>query len=209
MLFRTLIPLTRKAALQSKRSVATTNHDRFRGAFDSVSNVVNPPVAARPTLVPATYAPAEPEVEIDSEKVMVIPPEADPALALLASCMQHHGNRHRAQRLVSKMLLHLHAKTRCEPLPLFRRAIEMASPSIRMRSTKMGGKLIQRPVALTERQRTRAAIKWLLKEEWFRGANRVEERLAMEIIRILNGNSKVLEQKETLHRLGVQNRSNM
>jgi len=82
----------------------------------------------------------------------------------------------------------------------------MASPSVRMRSQKTGGKIVQKPVALNERQRTRRAIHWIVDASKTRGANVTEERFAMELIRVLNRESQVLDWKAELHKAAMLNR---
>ena len=105
------------------------------------------------------------------------------------------------------MLVHLHAMTRSPPLPIFREAIKRASPSVRIRSQKTGGKVIMKPQALSEKQRTRAAIKAILEASYNREGAKLEFRLAREIVGILNGESGgALAQKESVHKLAAANR---
>jgi small subunit ribosomal protein S7 len=70
----------------------------------------------------------------------------------------------------------------------------------------MASKVIAKPFALNERQRTKKAIDWILEESNKRVGYTRGERVARECIRILQGSSKVLELKGDLHKLAMVNR---
>ncbi|KAF8583203.1 ribosomal protein S7, partial [Ramaria rubella] len=141
-----------------------------------------------------------------------VPPESDPLLAYLTSHLMCHGKRHAAARRTSRMLLHLHAMTRSPPLPIFREAISLAAPSIRIVSHKQGGKNVQKPVPLGEKQRTRFAIQWMLAAAKTGKGRTIEERLAREVLAIIKGgaaqtpDNEVLKKKQDVHKLGMVNR---
>lgn len=65
-----------------------------------------------------------------------------------------------------------------------------------------------RPLALSERQRTRIGIDWIVK-----AANRsgnpgrtLADRLAREILAVVKGTSPVLANKVEMHKVAMQNR---
>jgi len=118
------------------------------------------------------------------------------------------GHRHKAARLVALTLRQLHALTHSPPLPILREAISLASPSVRIVTQKRSAKNVPTPFALGDKQRTRMAIKWILKESDARGERKLHERLARVIADIIRGDGNVLKKKEELHRLAVANRSN-
>jgi small subunit ribosomal protein S7 len=74
-------------------------------------------------------------------------------------------------------------------------------------SHKAGGKVVVKPVALNERQRTKRAIEWILEESDSRPGHTRGERVARECINILERKSKVLEVKGKAHQLALVNRS--
>ena len=135
-----------------------------------------------------------------------IPPAEDPLLQFMANTIMRHGKRKRASRIVSRMLLWVHSLTRAPPLDIVRQAVLLAAPAVRSMSHTQGGKIIPRPVALSEKQRTRYAVKWILKASENRPGQTLEERLAREIIATLQGNSSVLAEKERVHTFAMVNR---
>ncbi|KAI0312252.1 ribosomal protein S7 domain-containing protein [Amylostereum chailletii] len=141
---------------------------------------------------------------------MDIPPVEDPLLHFLASCIQRHGNRKRATRTVARTLLWLHTFTRGPPLEMLREGILMAAPAVRCTHQVLGGhKVVPKPIALSEKQRTRQAIQWILKASDNRSGQTLEERLAREIVSILQGDvekNAVLLKKKQAHEYAMVNR---
>jgi small subunit ribosomal protein S7 len=220
----------------SHRSIATTavsrgSNERLSEVLSSVFGHISgggapPPfptlpsaAAAAATATPADSLPSLAPASSSSTTPIIVPQYEDPTLVLFTSLIQRHGNRHRAQNIISKMLLHIHGMTGKPPLPLFRQAISMASPSVRMKTLKRGGRNVLTPQSLNEKQRTRAAILWILevaggkvgkgvKRNRGPGGHRLEQRIARVIVGILTDpHSSVLTKKMALHQLAVQNRS--
>ncbi|KAG6812830.1 hypothetical protein H0H92_016099 [Tricholoma furcatifolium] len=140
--------------------------------------------------------------------LMNIPPAEDPLLHYVTSLLTWRGHRARAARTVSNTLLHIHAFTRAPPLPILRKAILSASPAVRTLMHRQGGKTVAKPIALSEKQRTRYAVTEILKAANSRPEMKIEERLAKELIAIVEGNSKVLETKKKIHEFAMVNRGN-
>ncbi|KAG1780429.1 ribosomal protein S7 domain-containing protein [Suillus placidus] len=139
---------------------------------------------------------------------MLIPPASDPLLHFLASSLLNHGKRARAERIVSRTLLYIHALTRAPPLPILRHALITASPAVKCISQKRSGKNVVRPAALTEKQRIRAGVHAVLAASKNKSGKTVEERLAREIIAVVNGDSKAITDKELAHKQAMVNRGN-
>lgn len=104
------------------------------------------------------------------------------------------------------MLLWVHSLTRAPPLEIVREAVLLASPAVRSMSHSQGGKIVSRPTALSEKQRARYAMKWILKASENRQGQTLEERLAREIIATIQGTSSVLVEKERVHTFAMVNR---
>lgn len=65
-----------------------------------------------------------------------------------------------------------------------------------------------RPAALTEKQRIRAGVHAVLAASKNKSGKTVEERLAREIIAVVNGDSKAITDKELMHKQAMVNRGN-
>ncbi|TDL21035.1 ribosomal protein S7 [Rickenella mellea] len=163
---------------------------RPRGTISSTSS---------PT--PTTPTPPEPER-------MDIPPPDDPLLSYFKTSIMHNGQGASAARRTSRVLLHLHTLTgRAPPMPILRRAIALASPSVKVVSERRGSTNIYRPRALSEQQRTRFALRWIKEASDHQPGRTVEERLARELIAIVKGTSGVLKKKLSVHQQAMINRN--
>jgi len=141
-----------------------------------------------------------------SPPIMNIPPAEDPLLHYITSSLLKHGHRAKASRITSRTLLHIHAFTRAPPLPILREAIRAASPAVRSLMHRSGAKTVPKPIALGEKQQTRFAVQWILKASEKKSGRTVEERLARELIAVVQGTSEALKKKEEVHRFAMINR---
>jgi len=157
-------------------------------------------INATPPLHPSTAAAQ------DRNAKPLIPPRNDPLLEYIANHIMQSGHKHRAQRIVANMLGEIHRLTGANPLPILRSAIFKASPSVRVASMKKGAKTRLVPVPLADKQRAFYAVKWILKQSDNRGEQKLEQRLAREIIAIVEGSSRVLNQKAEVHKVALANR---
>ncbi|KAH6919303.1 ribosomal protein S7 domain-containing protein [Coprinopsis sp. MPI-PUGE-AT-0042] len=151
------------------------------------------PIAPKPAAAATVAAPG-------SHTFYEIPPEKDPMLQFLTTMVMKHGRHSRAQKIVSEMLLHIHTLTRAPPLPIVHSAILKASPAVRVKSTKVGARSIVRPVALSERQRTRQGIEWIIEASHNKPGMEMQKRLAKEMIAVVRGDSAALSKKEQVHK---------
>lgn len=144
----------------------------------------------------------------DHQIFLNLPPAEDPLLHYLTSSIMQSGKRHAAQRRVRRTLLHLHAFTRLEPLPLLRKAVDLAAPSVRVITHRNGGKNTSIPVALNEKQRVRYALQAILKASNSKAGKSLEERLAREVVHVLSNdvNNAALKKKDALHKFAMVNR---
>ncbi|KAF9262161.1 ribosomal protein S7 [Marasmius fiardii PR-910] len=141
---------------------------------------------------------------------MNIPPQEDPLLHFLASRIMNHGERAKASRTISEMLLHIHAWTRSPPLPLLRQAIFKLSPAVKVVGHKHSTKMIYKPVPLSEKQGIWWATEWILDATKGRqGGPTLAERMAREVILILKDESTTLQKKKQFHEAAMMNRGNI
>jgi len=169
---------------------------------DTFADIESLGINATPPLHPSVAAAAAQ----DRNVIPLIPPRNDPLLEYIANHIMRSGHKHRAQRIVANTLAEIHRLTGANPLPILRSAIFRASPSVRVASMKKGAKTRLVPVPLADKQRTFYAVKWVLKQSDKRGEQRLEQRLAKEVIAIIEGSSRVLNQKAEVHKVALANR---
>ena len=96
-------------------------------------------------------------------------------------------------------------------------AIDSVAPLLRIRSQKGaagGGIALQIPVPLGLRQRRRTAVQWILTAATKRknrgsGKGGFAQRVAEEMVAVVEGKSIVWERRNAIHKLGVAARANL
>lgn len=96
-------------------------------------------------------------------------------------------------------------------------AIDSVAPLMRLRSQRGaagGGVALQIPVPLGQRQRRRTAVEWILGNASKRrttgsGKGGFAQRVAQELIAVVEGRSSVWERRNAIHKQGVAARANI
>jgi len=149
-----------------------------------------------------------------AEFVPVSPEQArslddNPILKQLVNTIMKDGKKARAQRFVADALLEIRSRTHSDPYQVVLDAVELASPILKLTPIKKGSKILQVPTPMTERQRRRKAIVWILEaSDKRKGENKFEDRLASEFLAVVNGNSGALVKKSQQHKMALANRAN-
>ena len=109
------------------------------------------------------------------------------------------------------------ARLPLDPVRYLRLAIDSIAPLLRLRSQRGGaggGVALQIPVPLSERQRRRTAVMWILnavekKRSKGSGRSRFAHKVAEELVAIVEGRSGLWERRGQLHKQGVSARANL
>ncbi|WVF66976.1 hypothetical protein IAT40_001719 [Kwoniella sp. CBS 6097] len=230
MSFRTGVSLRRLASSARARAIAPTgpvaSPEAGLGGFSSIRDLLATPSSSSssasqaPAALSSLNVPvsggASTSISASNEPIRgyaptSLPPIVDPTLDLLTNCLMKDGKKSEAQKMVSSILSLLHQATNLAPQPLVRQAILLSSPSIKILSMRKSAKTVLAPRGLTERQRSRQGVAWLLKaaEKGRKGGVSRDQRIAREVLAVLEGNSDVFKWLEERHKIAYLNRSNM
>ena len=160
---------------------------------------------------PATPTPAAPAALPTSSFAYApnaLPPRSDALLSFLVNLLMKDGKKAQAERFVTRMLAHIATLTNADPLPLVYAAVQSVRPLVKMQSRKQGGKNIQVPTPLNERQSTRKALVWIIDASKKRADREIHKRLATEFIAVVEATSNALTKKEDVHKIATANRAN-
>jgi len=161
----------------------------------------------------------------------------DPVVEQVTNLLMRHGKKSVAQRQMSVVLQHLRTSPiptinparpllpgapppshlPLNPILYLTLAIDSVAPLLRIRAQKGaagGGVALQIPVPLSKRQRRRTAIEWILGAASKRrnvgsGKNSLGQRVAQEMISVIEGKSGVWDKRNGIHKLGVAARANI
>ncbi|GAA6044288.1 hypothetical protein JCM8097_008678 [Rhodosporidiobolus ruineniae] len=195
---RTVLHATRAtpAAIRSQSTLSS-----FASALSSSSS--SSPLASTSSSLPPAIQHASSAAPSAPRDPTHVDPDQE-LLGVLARLIMRDGKLARCHSHLDSMLQHLQLATSSPPLPLLRKAIDLASPSIRIVGRRNGTKVLQTPQPLTAPQRRRQAWKWIVDASDKRqGVEKAfGKRLALEVLAVLNGQSEALKKKDGEHQRG-------
>lgn len=98
-------------------------------------------------------------------------------------------------------------KTKENGLELWKNALSNVSPSVEVKSRRVGGATFQVPVEVRAERRVSLGIKWMIKYARLRGEKTMKERLAGEIIAASKGEGAAIKKKDDTHRMAEANKA--
>ena len=99
-----------------------------------------------------------------AEKREVIPDAkfGDIIVAKFMNSIMYEGKKSVAEAIVYGAFDQIESKSKQEPLPVFRSALENVAPAIEVRSRRVGGATYQVPVEVRMERRQALAIRWII-----------------------------------------------
>ncbi len=98
-------------------------------------------------------------------------------------------------------------KTKENGIEIWKNALGNVSPSVEVKSRRVGGATFQVPVEVRPERKISLGIKWLIKYARLRGEKTMMERLAAEIIAAAKGEGAAIKKKDDTHRMADANKA--
>ncbi len=144
-----------------------------------------------------------------AEKREVIPDPkfGDIVVTKFMNSVMYEGKKSTAERIVYGAFDIIEAKTKSEPLGVFKSALENVAPAIEVRSRRVGGATYQVPVEVRTERRQALAIRWLIAAARGRNDKTMVERLSSELMDAANNRGNAVKKREDTHRMAEANRA--
>ena len=144
-----------------------------------------------------------------AEKREVIPDPkfGDIVVTKFMNSVMYEGKKSTAERIVYGAFDIIEAKTKSEPLGVFKSALENVAPAIEVRSRRVGGATYQVPVEVRAERRQALAIRWLISAARSRNDKTMVERLSSELMDAANNRGNAVKKREDTHRMAEANRA--
>ena len=98
-------------------------------------------------------------------------------------------------------------KTKTDGLVIFEKAIDNASPSVEVKSRRIGGATYQVPIEVPRKRRFYLASQWIINAANSRSGKPMAEKLATELISAANGDGGAIKKKDDTHRMAEANKA--
>jgi len=131
----------------------------------------------------------------------------DVIVAKFVNNVMDEGKKATARTLVYNALDMIGKKTEQNPLDVFRKAIQNASPALEIRPRRVGGATYQVPMEVREERRVALAIRWIKKFASDRRDRSMAAKLASELMAAANGEGGAIKRRDEMHRMADANRA--
>jgi small subunit ribosomal protein S7 len=117
------------------------------------------------------------------------------------------GKKSAAERIVYGAFDTIETRTGQNPLEVFHQALGNVSPSVEVRSRRVGGATYQVPVEVRTERRQALAIRWLIAAARGRNENTMVDRLSGEMLDASSNRGTAVKKREDTHRMADANRA--
>ena len=128
-------------------------------------------------------------------------------VAKLINYVMISGKKSVAEAVVYRALDLISEKTKQNPIEIFETALKNITPSIEVRSRRVGGANYQIPTPVRGNRRFYLACKWLIDAADHKKGRPMAEKLAEELMLAAENQGDAFKKKEDVHRMAEANRA--
>jgi small subunit ribosomal protein S7 len=144
----------------------------------------------------------------ETRKVLPDPKFGDLVVTKFMNYVMYEGKKAVAESIIYGAFDIMEAKRRdLGPLETFHAALENVSPSVEVKSRRVGGATYQVPMEVRPDRRRALAIRWIVTAARGRGENTMTEKLAGELLDASNNRGAAVKKREDTHKMAEANRA--
>ncbi len=117
------------------------------------------------------------------------------------------GKKALARKVVYQTLEEIKNKIKADPLAVFEKAIENASPWVAVRSRRVGGATYQVPKEIPVEKRPAMAMRWIIAAARAKKGKNMVVRLAEELIAASKNEGTAVKKREDTHKMAEANKA--
>ena len=143
------------------------------------------------------------------EKRTILPDPVynDLAVAKFVNYIMEKGKKGIAEKIFYTSMDSIKQRTKTDGLKIFQKAVESASPSVEVKSRRIGGATYQVPIEVPRNRSFYLASLWIINAAKSRSGKPMSERLASELISAANNEGGAIKKKEDTHRMAEANKA--
>jgi|TARA_B110000003_G_C16401660_1_gene438574 small subunit ribosomal protein S7 len=131
----------------------------------------------------------------------------DKSIAKFVNYIMVGGKKGVAEKIFYGAMDMVKSKTKSDGLKIFEKAIENTSPSVEVKSRRVGGATYQVPIEVPKSRRFYLASHWIINAAASRSGKPMSEKLANELISAANGDGGAIKKKDDTHRMADANKA--
>ena len=129
------------------------------------------------------------------------------AVARFINYLMEDGKKTVAEKIMYSALDEIKKKTNQDPLEVFLKAIENASPLLEVVSKRVGGANYQVPREVRAERKFFLACSWIIEGASSVKGKPMAQKLADEIVAAFNNDGSAIRKKQNVHRMAEANRA--
>lgn len=135
------------------------------------------------------------------------PRYSDQLVTQFVNNLMYDGKKSTAYALFYDAMDLVKERTGQDPHETWKSALNNITPSVEVRSRRVGGSTFQIPTEVRASRKISIGIKWLIKYSRARSGKGMADKLAAEIIAASKGEGAGVKKKEDTHRMAEANRA--
>jgi small subunit ribosomal protein S7 len=143
------------------------------------------------------------------EKRQILPDPVynDISVAKFVNYIMKKGKKGIAENIFYGAMELIKSRTKTDGLKIFEKAIENTSPSVEVKSRRVGGATYHVPIEVPKNRRFYLASHWLINAASGRAGKPMSDKLASELISAANGEGGAIKKKDDTHRMADANKA--
>ena len=129
------------------------------------------------------------------------------SVAKFVNYVMRGGKKGVAEKIFYGAMNQIKQKTKTDGLVIFEKAIENASPTVEVKSRRIGGATYQVPIEVPRGRRFYLAAQWIINAAANRSGKPMSDKLATELISAANGDGGAIKKKDDTHRMAEANKA--
>ena len=143
----------------------------------------------------------------DKREILPDPVYSKLSIAKFVNYIMNDGKKGVAEKIFYGAMEQVKSKTKTEGLKIFEKAIENASPSVEVKSRRVGGATYQVPVEVRNERALALAIRWIVDASRKRSEKSMTHRLAQELVDANENKGASIKKREDTHKMAEANRA--
>ena len=143
----------------------------------------------------------------EKREILPDPVYSNLLVAKFVNYIMNDGKKGVAEKIFYGAMEQVKNRTKTEGLKIFEKAIENTSPSVEVKSRRVGGATYQVPIEVPRGRRFYLASQWIISAASSRLGKPMAEKLAIELIAAANGDGGAIKKKDDTHRMAEANKA--
>ena len=117
------------------------------------------------------------------------------------------GKKRVAERILYSALEILAKNSKEDPITMMDKALQNVSPSVEVKSRRVGGSNYQVPVEVNTKRKQSLAMRWILEAADKRNEKTMKNKLAAELLDAYDNKGSAVKKREDVHKMAESNKA--